>query len=270
MITPLEQGCLHLWLCRSDMSISHSMHASYWAMLNTAERQQYDRFRFKHLRRNYLLTRVLLRSTLSKYVLAVEPKQWTFGVGQYGKPYIEHIEGGELEFNLSHAGSWIALAVRRGEPVGIDIEPIPTGHNVIEAVSKYFTGPEIDWLSQHERSHQRDAFIRLWVMKEAYIKATGRGLSASLDSFAVEFIENDGVRIYDPASSPESTVSAPYWQMALLDLDRNYRIGLALISKSEASPCRLVWQQFIPMLQPIPAVHFMATCGFREPVEAGS
>jgi len=268
-LLPLEQGCLHLWLCRSDMPVSQALHASYWTMLNTAERDQYNRFRFKHLRQNYLLTRALLRITLSKYVPAVAPKQWLFGAGQFGKPYIDQVEGRELEFNLSHAGSWIALAVRRGEPVGIDIEPVPAQHDVVEAVSNYFTRAEIDWLSMHERCQQRDAFIRLWVMKEAYIKATGKGLSAALDSFAVDFNAKEGVKIYNPAS-PETTLSDPWWQMALLQLDRDYRIGLALTSTSEASSSRLVWQQSIPMPQPIPAMCLMAANGIDEPIDAGA
>lgn len=236
----LAGDSVHLWLCRSNEQIPRALVARYWALLNDAERNRHRCFRFEHLRLNYLLTRALLRTSLSKHVPTVAPEQWRFGERKFGKPYIKHPEGCELQFNLSHAGNWIVLAVRLHKALGIDIEPVPSDHDVVETVSRYFTRPEIDWLLQHDRAGRADAFIRLWVMKEAYVKATGTGLSASLDSFAIDFTAPDGVQVHEG-----STLSNPpgqYWRTALLRLDRNYRIGLALVSAPDAPVNRLVLQ----------------------------
>ena len=39
-----------------------------------------------------------------------------------------------------------------------------------------FFGAEAEWLATLEPARRTEGFLRLWTLKEAYIKATGRGL----------------------------------------------------------------------------------------------
>ena len=80
-----------------------------------------------------------------------------------------------LEFNLSHSGDCVLIAVTAGVHCGVDIErrrPIFKEQKLAEGL---FSHREIEWLSRTE-----NGFHRLWTMKEAIIKAIGHGLSIEL------------------------------------------------------------------------------------------
>ena len=100
-------------------------------------------------------------------------------------PRIECEEGGKpflrdagIHFNLSHSGDFAACALSE-EDVGLDLQiPISAQERLLRRV---LTAQEREYL---EYSKDRDAaFTELWCRKESFIKATGRGLAAGLDSF---------------------------------------------------------------------------------------
>ena len=102
----------------------------------------------------------------------------TLQYSEQGKPSL--VRHPNLHFNLSHSGTLAVCAVS-GEPVGVDVETI-CDHG--DEVARYCYQPkELDWLSQAPDRAQ--AFTRLWVRKESYIKLTGTGLSREPRSFSV-------------------------------------------------------------------------------------
>lgn len=105
-----------------------------------------------------------LRRVLATY-LDEEPGTLEIERGEQGKPELR--DGGGLEFNLSHSGELVAVAVTRGRQVGIDIERIAPRHG------------------------RPAAFYRDWVRHEATVKCLGVGLLAdpAAARVAVEEIE---------------------------------------------------------------------------------
>ena len=98
--------------------------------------------------------------------------------GEHGKPYFSENSG--IHFNISHTGNMAVCAVGECE-LGVDIEQI---RSVKESMKKRVLAPgEQLWLER--QINQDEAFIRLWTLKESYIKATGKGLRTELA--AVEF-----------------------------------------------------------------------------------
>ncbi len=104
-----------------------------------------------------------------------------------GRPFLE---GGAIDFSITHAGEFVFCAVGEagdGTRIGIDAEPqtrIPTLDHMALAAR---------WLAPKERElYQKtpdgEAFLRLWTRKEAAVKAEGRGLSslAATDTVALE------------------------------------------------------------------------------------
>ena len=65
------------------------------------------------------------------------------------------------------------------------MEQIRQGVEFDSIAQRYFTAAEALELRSLPPEHQPAAFYHLWVRKEAYLKATGRGLSARLDRFEV-------------------------------------------------------------------------------------
>lgn len=108
------------------------------------------------------------------------PETLRFRSGPDGKPRLAH---GSLHFNLAHSDSLALLAVRQDAPVGVDVEPVRPLPEAMLIACRWFSAPEIRWIAA---SDDRDrAFLRCWVCREAFLKATGEGLGRPLDSFAL-------------------------------------------------------------------------------------
>ena len=90
--------------------------------------------------------------------------------GPYGKP-----EAPGVFFSLSHSGGCALLAVSDAD-VGADLErlrPAP-----MRTAGRVFAPEELDWLAAGEDGDAR--FFTLWTLKEALLKAAGRGLTQPL------------------------------------------------------------------------------------------
>lgn len=88
---------------------------------------------------------------------------------KYGKPYIDNHE--YINFSISHCDGMIAVAF--GEmPLGVDVEPL---REVKPSLAKYMCAE-----NEYKYLTKPNSFIRLWTLKESYIKAIGMGLSYPL------------------------------------------------------------------------------------------
>lgn len=95
----------------------------------------------------------------------------------YGKPYVPDRPG---DFSLSHGGDLIVLAVA-DRAVGVDVEPLGRRHGDI--AKRVFKPEEIEWMNAGDDPDRR--FFELWTLKEAVMKAEGKGLSLSPETFSV-------------------------------------------------------------------------------------
>ena len=78
---------------------------------------------------------------------------------------------------------WPCSPCARDAPVGVDVEPVRHLPEAMLIACRWFSAPEIRWIAA---SDNRDrAFLRCWVCREAFLKATGEGLGRPLDSFAL-------------------------------------------------------------------------------------
>ncbi len=115
-----------------------------------------------------------------------------------GKPYIKDRE--EFKFNISHSGDYVIIAYST-EPdiksIGADIEKVRQRDDDMKIANRYFTKSEIDYISDGLECSDIDLrFYKIWTMKEAFIKLTGKGLGQRLDSFSVN-PDGLGVEILD-------------------------------------------------------------------------
>ena len=86
----------------------------------------------------------------------------------------------ELAVSLSHRGQWLLAAFASDRDVGTDIEiDIPTLEPLLLA-RDHFAQTELHAIASLSDAAARDAFLRLWVAKEAALKVTGRGIHDGL------------------------------------------------------------------------------------------
>lgn len=91
-----------------------------------------------------------------------------------------------IGFSASHAGDWLLVAAARGLQPGVDIERIGPRPNALAIARRYFTDQEAGWLATLQGAERELAFYRLWVAREAVLKAIGRGLAFGLDRLRID------------------------------------------------------------------------------------
>ena len=173
---------VHLWLT-DPRCLNESRRQAYLALLDNAERARYERIRHEETRDHHLLTRALVRSTLSHY----DPRpasEWRFIENEHGCPFIapEHASDG-LHFNVSHTQGLIVCALTRGRALGVDVEFEPRKSRTSKIADRFFAPSEVAALRRLPEGAQRQRFFTYWTLKEAYIKARGMGLAIPLKDF---------------------------------------------------------------------------------------
>lgn len=167
---------------------------TWWMPLSPGERDRADRYRRDDDRRRSVAGRHLIRTTLAP-LLACAASAVPIAIDRHGRPVVD----GAPAFSLSHAGDQVALAVAPvgvALTVGIDIEVVRDDIDPLALGRRVFAGAELTAL---QSAGDRIAlFFRLWTIKEALLKAAGRGLS----------IDPRTVRI-DAESDPPAIVDAP-------------------------------------------------------------
>ncbi len=181
--TPLNtQNCIlndsriDLW----QFSLEHEHHAAD-QLLNADERARADRFYFSRHKRRFATARATLRIILSRY-LNTAPERLEFSYNPHGKPSV--INSQKLQFNMSHTEDMAVLAIGKTFPMGVDIEKYSA--RPYEGIAKtLFSEQEFAEFQKAPPSIKPAIFFHVWAQKEAFIKASGLGLSYPTKEFTV-------------------------------------------------------------------------------------
>lgn len=163
-------------------------------VLSAAERERAARFVFPGLGERWAAARVLLREALGRATCRSASKV-RIRVDHLGKPSTDGVE-----FSLSHTGS-VVLVGLGGVPLGVDVERIPE-ERTVQQVAPSLHPQETAGLLDLPVGERSEAFARVWVRKEALLKAIGTGLSRGLSgdyvgAGAVPGVPIPGMDIHD-------------------------------------------------------------------------
>ena len=121
-------------------------------------------------------SRSALRALLGRYANK-QPGGIEFRYGEWGKPEVLDLSPG---FNLSHSNNRALVAIGP-KSIGVDIESIRMTEKNVTEMADYICGPDerrsLSCLPGIARLLQ---FLKIWVRKEAYLKAVGIGLKGRL------------------------------------------------------------------------------------------
>jgi 4'-phosphopantetheinyl transferase len=230
----LPAHTVHVW--RADLRLHAARLRRLEQNLSADERERASRFRFARDRDRFVGARGLLREILALYVDA-SPGRLRFGYGAHGKPFLAGEEHGTLRFNLSHSYDAMLLAIAHMREVGVDVEGVRSyGPAMEETYKTVFCEPEKQALARLGGEDKRTTFLRFWTLKEAYIKADGRGVSLPLERIDVSAPEGR-VAVLSEASGEWRT--CPRWEPRTLATVPGYVAALA----AEGQDWRLaLWQ----------------------------
>ncbi len=182
----LAAGQVHLW--RFNLALAESRVAALERLLTDEERQRAERFRFPKHRRRFKVRRARLRRLVAAYQ-GLPTTQVAFDYTPRGKPqlaaHLDRHDDGPLAFNLSDSEDLAVIAVTRGPSLGVDVEILREMPDALGISKSFFASAERDVLAKVPEGQRSHTFFNCWTRKEAYIKATGDGLSVPLDRFTV-------------------------------------------------------------------------------------
>lgn len=142
-----------------------------------------------------------LRHTLSLYH-STKPEEWRFQRQPNGRPSLHpglFPKGCPLDFNVSHSGRTIAIAVSPGVLVGVDVEK-RVERSVVAKLAELVLTPEertYVWNGADDREVEC-RFTTLWTLKEAYLKALGCGLGGGVEWVCFD-LHGGGIRLVQPS-----------------------------------------------------------------------
>lgn len=173
---PLEATTLELWRIPLKQPVDLKI-------LSADEIRRFKRYRFDEHRHKFSVARGSLRRILACYS-SKTPAGLVFDYGRYGKPSLR--DDASLQFNLSHSGDYALCGVAR-HSLGVDIEQLRPMDRLDGLIQRCLTAGEQTAFDQVGHDQHSNIFLSYWTCKEAYLKATGQGISESLTGIEVSF-----------------------------------------------------------------------------------
>ena len=171
---------IKLW--QEEISATEADYNRYWGMLNQAEQSHANTIKNERLHHRFVEIRAKLRIILGDAV-DIDPALLRITKAVYGKPYL--VDYPDLAFNLSHTANKMVLATGFNCDLGVDIEQCIPRKTLAALVDKCFAEEEKAYWQQLPPAQQTQAFYQFWTRKEAFVKATGRGIALGLNQCVI-------------------------------------------------------------------------------------
>ena len=164
--------------------------------LDHEDRVRADRFRQPTSRNQHVIGRGMARRLIGQQT-GIDPSEIRFGFENHGKPFVDHPPIAQQPFNVAHTGGLVLCGLtdqdtmaRSTIQLGVDVEGIDRRTDPAIA-ERFFSKPEVRYLNTHRsEAAKRVAFLKIWTLKESFIKAIGTGMATPLADFAFDEIDS--------------------------------------------------------------------------------
>ena len=213
MVNTIQAGELHIWRHRIN-EIEYESEKKF-PILSDIEQEKYNRFIFPQDAVKYVSNHHFMRHVLASY-LNCKPGELIFSYTPLGKPYLKN---SGLFFSLSYRNKLGLLTISKDDDIGVDIEYIKELQDVSTFASFSFSEQEKALISTNQVVNI-DIFFTFWTFKEAYIKATGTGLSIDISkiNLADFLFKQTHVLPFDTT----------LWTLKSIDVDNGYKAAFAI------------------------------------------
>ena len=195
---------VHIFYSKINRTFPKQKWVQYINLLPPGLKEKTLRYKRWQDQQRHLIGKLLLRESFKIYDLPSDSlKNITYNT--YERPFLK--EG--IDFNISHSGEYVILAIGQDIRLGVDIEKI------VPVDFTHFTSVMTarQWEIIKKSDNPYPMFFMYWTMKESVIKADSRGLSVPL-----KHLEIQGNRVeYDSQT----------WYLNKLPIDENYQAFLS-------------------------------------------
>ncbi|TWT92089.1 4'-phosphopantetheinyl transferase family protein [Stieleria varia] len=207
-VDPADRCVVHLYHATTSTQAPGAIEQCCAQWLAPSEIERANQFRRLTNRNQHVVGRGMARRLLGD--VNVAPEQIEFDQGTNGKPYVVAPDAAKQPFNIAHTDGLVVCGLGNApiDLVGVDVERL-SRRTSTELAERYFSEPEVRYVRSKPTEEQREAFLKVWTLKESFIKAIGTGLQTPLADFA--FREIDSGRPVIEMLSP-ALRSPHYWQ----------------------------------------------------------
>jgi len=223
----ISSGEVHIWRASLDQPTADAQWLAQ--ALSADERSRAERFHFERDRLHFIVGRGVLRAILGQY-LGIKPSQLHFRYSPHGKPSLDskgfqNPLGLSLRFNLAHSHGLALYAITREREIGVDIERVHPMAEADQIVEQFFSAWERDVFRALSAYQKQEVFFNCWTRKEAYLKASGRGLDWPLDKVEVSLAPGELARLLSIAGDLQE---ASCWSIQALTPALGYVAAVAV------------------------------------------
>ena len=215
----LAKGDVHIWRTFLDRFPIQKMRKG-WKILSPEEQERATRFIRPEHRKRFVISHAALHAILAIYLPGLK-WQIRFRYNDYGKPYLK--DNSSLQFSFSNSFLVSLCAVAWNQEVGIDIEFIKPDIHVEHIADRFFSLEESQTLKALPYKERLEAFYQIWTLKEAYVKAIGRGLSFSFQGFTIDMMAEKNALLW----TEENTEWLTQWLLFPIPSAKGYKAALA-------------------------------------------
>jgi 4'-phosphopantetheinyl transferase len=123
--------------------------------------------------RRFLVARGILRALLAGFT-GTSAEKLRFRYGNSGKPSL--VDHNDIHFNISHSADLALFAFSPDRPVGVDVENERPVRRLLDVAQRFMSEDELRSLVDTAPDERNAAFLRSWVVREARLKADGKGI----------------------------------------------------------------------------------------------
>ncbi len=218
---------------------------SYRDLLDAEERRRELGFHFARDRERHVISHALLRTAVAREGGgAVAPERLEFTADGFGKPHLSGNGAPLLSFNLTHARGLAAVAVTRAAAVGIDAERIGGDRAAANDAAGLFATHEAEAIEACPPPKRAVHFLEHWTLKEAWAKATGRGLTLPFDRPAFRFPDERSIELCAEEDLESGRPGWKFWQLRIRD---HFLVAVCVENRGGLTP-RLQLRETVPLV----------------------
>jgi 4'-phosphopantetheinyl transferase len=246
----------HLWYAPASCGEPGEIEATCESYLDDDDLQRASLMRRPTTRNQHIIGRGMARRLLTAGVH--HPTDVRFKVAEGGKPFAADPPQARRAFNVAHTDGLVICGLvdsiheatiseshqnqAHPIPLGVDVERLDRRVD-LQLAYRYFAEPEIRYLNQLASDDERHiAFLRIWTLKESFIKAIGTGLRTPLDQFAFENVADAKpmIRFLNP-SLASATGGGGNWHFQCLSPSDGYIASVGVeLNRGEHLETRIV------------------------------
>lgn len=167
------------YMINTDKLNDDKLFEDYYNVMSAYRQNKIRKYIFRKDRNLSLGAGILLNYGLKQYGL--NECDMRYAASNNEKPHFA--DRPDLHFNISHSGTMVICSFSDTE-IGVDIEKITSID--LDIAKRFFCTSEYEFIvSQTSDMERKEAFFRIWVLKESFMKMTGLGMSILTDSFEI-------------------------------------------------------------------------------------